>query len=209
MLEKAVKDKTLVVDLDLFFPGQSRTRRPSPPSSGYSDALSAPVRRSCRSWPRRSAGSSASIAEASGHRRIGGKPSRRSGLRRVWLDVFLPAKVADKATMVDLLLKRSPPYVLENGKTVPKAYWNAWVPDDPKTGVLLGNLRGRCPGNDQYQLATRGRYRPPLKWDVGRDASERRRRRRGCQAVAGLSRPHRGRRPGPTPVSPLCSGRPA
>ena len=135
MLDDAVKKKKLVVDLDLFLPRpveQGKTYPTELRILGCLIGASAPFMKK--------------LSEAFGkklriyapkHLVIGASvpnPRGEAAYPAYAFSVFLPAKVADKAALVDLLMKRKPPYILENGKAVPKDYWKIWVPDDPNTG---------------------------------------------------------------------------
>lgn len=138
MLDDAVRKKTLVVDLDLFFPRPVEQGKISTPelrilgcligaSAPFMQKLSEAFGRKLRIYAPKHFVIGATVPD----------PSGEAAYAAYAFNVFLPAKLSNKkardnkTALVDLLVKRNPPYVLENGKAVPKEYWKAWVPDDP------------------------------------------------------------------------------
>ena len=186
MLDEAVKKKTIVVDPELFLPRPVEDGKTSGPELRILGCLiggSAPFMKK--------------LAQAFGNKLriyapkflvVGAtvpSPPGETAYAAYSFDVFLPAKVKDKATLVDLLGKK-PEYILENRSKVPKRYWDLWVPSDPNanfnalvpptarnivTFPVFG-VRGNAPrhfvARDRHFWKGGSKIR--LKQDTGKDA---------------------------------------
>ena len=131
MLEEAVKKKTLVVDTSLFQPRpveDGKTYGPELRILGCLIGSSAPFMKKLGE----AFGNSLRIY-APKHLAVGAtipNPPGEAAYMAYAFNVFVPAKVANKAALVNLLAKK-PEYMLENRSKVPKRYWDLWVSKDP------------------------------------------------------------------------------
>jgi hypothetical protein len=144
-LEDAVKKKTLVMDLDPMMPRPKGFNDPQVRLLGCTVGGQAPFMQKFKE----ALGGKVVVIAPKFLVFVDTVASPRGPLAYMGYDfsVYLPAPVKDQKALVAAMDAKSklaeknkdPRFVLRNGKAVPPASWNAWVPKDPnKTPVSRG-----------------------------------------------------------------------